>query len=292
VALFRLVFGIVMLYQSLSLALNLGRYYGPQGVLPFATLARLHPPSRYSLFALAPENELLPFVLCGLLLLCGLAYLVGLVPRAAALVFFVLWLSFQQRNPLVVNSGDWLIGMLAALSACMPLARRARLPSGPSDPLPSLVSNWGRRLIQLQLCYIYWYAFLAKLGSARWREGLALRDVLSSPLYAEWPGYLHPLLAMPLSYSSLLFEGLFPILVWKSKWRTRALLAGVVFHLGIEIFLKIPAFSVAMLSGYALFLRDAEAEAVLERLSRLALPWRAKAAAPTPAGEVNGAAGF
>jgi hypothetical protein len=67
----------------------------------------------------------------------------------------------------------------------------------------------------------------------------------------------------------MLLEAAFPILVWLPRARRPVLLFGVVFHLGIEFFLKIPAFSTAILCMYLLFLSDEEAKTVFAWFRRL-----------------------
>jgi hypothetical protein len=103
--------------------------------------------------------------------------------------------------------------------------------------------------------------------------------VLSSPVLSEWPMQLEPaLLVAVLTWSALVFELAFPMLIWDRRFRPYALAAGTLFHLGIELTLTIPMFSAVMLVSYVSFLSDDEAERALAFLRRLWRPSRLAAA--------------
>ena len=96
-----------------------------------------------------------------------------------------------------------------------------------------------------------------------------MQDVLSSPLFSEWPIHLDfwPASAL-LTWSTLLFEFGFPLAVWHPRLRFLALGLGVFFHAGIELTMMIPMFSAIMVTSYTLFLSDQEAARVLCFLRR------------------------
>jgi hypothetical protein len=265
-ALFRIAFGTLSLWTSLGIILNRKRYFSDGGLVPW-DIVKGYDWAGWSLFVLAPRSGWLLDALCVALVIASLGLVVGFAPRACALLVFVIHVSLHHRNPYIFNSGDRLFLMLAALGACLPLGRvfslQARLrgdrPAGSPAPI------WSQRLIQLQICHIYWFSCFSKLRHARWRHGVAIQDVLSSPLFSEWPVDLSfsPLLRAMLTWSTLLFEFGFPIAVWHPRTRLFALVLGVVFHLGIEITMIIPMFSAIMIVSYALFLTDREAARAL-----------------------------
>jgi hypothetical protein len=199
--------------------------------------------------------------------------LVGFFPRVSAIVIAYAHLSLQFRNPFILNSGDRLFMILAALSIAMPLGHKLSVDGwirrlrGKPEPAP--VAIWGQRLIQLQIAYVYLSSCVAKLANLRWRQGIALRDVLASPVFAEWPMVID---FMPLiwfhTYSTLVFELGFPLLVWFRRWRPYVLLAGIGFHVGIDVAMVIPIFSAIMIVSYAAFLTDSETRWLVGRLRR------------------------
>jgi len=139
---------------------------------------------------------------------------------------------------------------------------------------------WGQRLIQIQIAYVYAASAFSKLHNSRWLQGRALRDVLASPVFAEWPTWLGfwPLV-YAMTWGTLVFELGFPSLVWFRKLRPWLLLAGVGFHMGIDVLMIIPMFSYVMIVSYGAFLDDDLAGRLLAFL-RLA-PKRSTESPPT-----------
>lgn len=56
------------------------------------------------------------------------------------------------------------------------------------------------------------------------------------------------------------------MLVWFKKYRPWMLLAGIGFHIGIDIMMVIPIFSYAMIAAYPAFLNDGETRWLVDRL--------------------------
>jgi hypothetical protein len=82
-ALFRVFLGLIAGWQSLGIWLNLERYWGPSGMIPFEFVSR-DPFIRVSVLAWAPESFALLQLVAALFSLAALALLLGLQPRIAA----------------------------------------------------------------------------------------------------------------------------------------------------------------------------------------------------------------
>jgi hypothetical protein len=161
---------------------------------------------------------------------------------------------------LATNSGDRLFQILAIIAVFMPLDHHYSLTAwwrrwrGKSMPLARV---YGARLLQLQIAYVYLSSCVAKLSNTRWRNGVALRDVLSSPVFSEWPSYVDSALIIGfLTYSTLAFELTFPFGIWWRRLRPFLLLWGIGFHVGIDVLMVIPMFSSVMIVSYPAFLSD------------------------------------
>jgi hypothetical protein len=264
VALFRVVFGLLAVWTGLGILLNLERYWGPNGVLPWAAAADLDF-ARWSLCALFPDSMPWLWTLGGVFTAAALTATLGVAPRSSCFVLFVAHVSFQHRNPYILNSGDRLFAIIAGLAVLLPLGRHWSLSSwfreralGRAREQTPEPSGWMQRLIMCQIAYVYWFSVLAKLRNPEWIGGYAIQNVLASPIYSEWPMWIPSYLSLLLSWSTLVFEFSFPIVVWLERWRRKLLVAGLFFHLGIEITMTIPMFSAIMLTTYALFLTDAD----------------------------------
>lgn len=278
-ALFRFSFGSLALTQALAVWLNLYRFWGHDGMIPFEIIEH----DKYlflSPFFWAPKSEALLVGHAVVFTAASAAIFLGFRARIAAVVLAYVHMSLQYRNPFILNSGDRLFMIVAFLSAFMPLARRfsvdAWLRARKGVPPPE-ANVWGQRLVAIQIAYVYLNSVTAKLGNAVWYKGIALREVLASPVFAEWPTYLPvgPLVWF-LTYSTLLFELSFPLLVWFKRLRPLLLIGGIVFHLSIDIVMVIPIFSYIMIVTYPAFLTDGEATWLLEKI------FRRKLAAPAP----------
>ena len=271
-ALFRIALGLLSLWATLGVALNLDRWFGFEGALPWSAL---EPDSsaRYSLIALAPDSDALLGALIGLAMLASVAMTVGLWPRVSAFVTWAVMVMFRARNPHIQNGGDRLFLILLLLSIFVPLGhawsvdawRRAK-KALPPPPAPSA---WALRLLQLQIAFVYACTGILKLGHASWREGRIMKDVFESPVYATHPTTIDShLLVGLLTYGTLVFELGFPVAVWWRRLRLPVLAAGLLLHGGIELTMSIPMFGAVMMVSYLAFLRDEEVRGGVGWLSR------------------------
>jgi hypothetical protein len=279
-AMFRMTFGALALTQAFAVCLNLHRFWGHDGMIPFEVVAR----DKYLFltpFFWAPHSEAVLVGHAVVFVVASAAIFLGFRPRIATLALAYVHMSLQYRNPFILNSGDRLFMIIAFLAAFAPLSQRfsvdawLRARKGIAAPEVNL---WGQRLISIQIAYVYLNSVTAKLGNAGWYKGYALREVLASPVFAEWPYYLPvgPLVWF-LTYSTLAFELSFPLLVWFKRVRPFLLLGGIVFHVSIDVLMIIPIFSYIMIATYPVFLSDTEATWLLEKI------FRRKLAVPEPA---------
>jgi hypothetical protein len=270
-SLFRIVYGLLATWTALGVFLNLDRYYGYHGLVPWEAVQGF-PEQRYSLLALAPESSAWLTAIAAGFLAGALMVTVGAWPKIGAVLIYVTNVGLQHRNPYVLNNGDRLFVILAALAVFLPWGARYSVDAWrrARKGLPELRGGvWAQRLIALQVSYIYLSSCFAKLRYAEWRDGTAVRSVLSSPVFSEWPMRVDfmPLVQF-LTWSTLAFEFLFPILVFYPRFRPYLLVAGLLFHAGIEITMTIPMFSAVMVATYACFLSDQEADALVMRAKR------------------------
>jgi hypothetical protein len=271
-AFLRIGFGLLAIWTSVGVWLNLDRYFGNWGLVPWATV-KDDDWVWLSAFSLAPDARWMLLLHAGLFTAASVLYMLGLFPRSMGLLIGYINLSLQARNPFILNSGDRLFMIVAPLTALMPLDRHwsiaALVRRVRGKPMPPPGTVLGLRLVQLELAYVYMASFVAKAGAPRWRAGIALRDVLSSPVFAEWPRYwsYFPII-VTLSYMTLVFEGTFPLLVWWKRCRPWMLIWGVLFHIGIDAMMIIPMFSWVMIVCYPAFLTDDETRWLARKLFR------------------------
>ncbi|ELZ57192.1 MULTISPECIES: HTTM domain-containing protein [Halorubrum] len=121
-AAFRIGLGAVLIADLLRRSRSLSAFYTDNGVLPrralFADYSEV-----YSLHALSGE----PWAVASLFAVAGvvaLALAVGYRTRLATAVSWLLLLSLQVRNPMVLNAGDALLAMLLFWGVFLPLGSR------------------------------------------------------------------------------------------------------------------------------------------------------------------------
>jgi hypothetical protein len=289
-ALFRIAFGLLATFWTLSLLPNLFAFYGPAGILPTYPQSS---PGAWGVLALSNSE---PFVVLvfAMTLLGSMALTVGLHTRFAAVVVYLGILAFTRRNPLVGNSGDELMCTLALFCALAPSGAalsldRLRTAPGRFWQFPSY-SPWALRLIQIQLSVIYVSAVWQKVEGDLWRNGTAVSyalRIMDIHRFAT-PDFLTDSIVLSelLTHGTLALELSLGILVWNRAARPWVLALGISMHLGIDLFILVGFFSFAMIVSYIAFippetasrrivaLRDRFVEARVNGRQRLVPPRR------------------
>jgi hypothetical protein len=248
----RIAFGVLALWWGLWLLPIRKGLLDADGVAPTQPLIA----HTWGIFAVWNSDEA---ILIGIvaLLLSSIALLVGWHTRLAAVVVFVLILSFERRNPWAFNAGDAVVrieALLLAVSPCgaaLSLDQRRRTGSfwsAQSGP------NWPIRLIQVQLSLIYIAAAQVKLSGDTWLNGTAVSYVLQLDDMRRMPlphWFVTNALAMNvLTWGALAIELAMGILVWVQRFRPWVLAAGVLLHVLIDVYIQIGIFSYAMFVMY------------------------------------------
>jgi hypothetical protein len=223
------------------------------------------------------ENRAVIQSLFALWLVSLLSLTLGFYTRTSAIIAWFLAVSFHNRLVWTLNGGDALYRaglfylMIAPAGAVWSIDHWRRMRSAPAEEAgPMFIPPWSVRLIQIQLCMVYSFTGLAKIGSD-WNNGEALYWVLNDIALTRWP---YARLPVPLglcklaSWTTLAWEISFPLLVLFRRLRPWVLVFGVTMHLGILAVMEIGWFSQVTLCWYAVFLPG-------ERLAALAQRWLA-----------------
>lgn len=289
-ALFRILLGTVGMACALSsVAPYLDLYLGEEGLCPASAMDKwLLRTGRFCLLR-GPTNipvlhQWLPTeyahrwvewgessaVVVFLFVLWQLAFLcttLGFHTRVATFLAWLLTVTFHTRLSWVLNGGDALLSaglfylMLSPAGAAWSLDHRRRtrkaaaIADGVPQPEAVLIPPWSVRLIQIQLCLVYLFTGLAKIGED-WLNGEAIYWVLNDLSLTRWPYAWLPvpmLLCRLFSWATLLFELGFPLIVLVPRLRPWLLSAGVVFHIGIFASMEVGWFSQITLCWYAVF---------------------------------------
>jgi hypothetical protein len=136
-------------------------------------------------------------------------------------------------------------------------------------PAERLIVSWAVRLLQIQLCAIYFQSCVVKCTGPTWMNGTATHYVLFNREFDQfdlsWLG-AYPLVVNFLTHGALLIEFALAFWLWFRPTRRWAILGGILLHAGIRPVLNIPGFGEVMCATYLTFLDADEVEALLRFL--------------------------
>ncbi len=270
VALMRILLALALLTDQLfQLLPNLQEFYGATGVAPEGLhdayqLRHWH----WTVLLFNTDQMAIVATLFALWVAATALLLVGWHSRLMSVLVWFLTLCFINRNPNITNGGDdaLQVGLFLlmlgpsgyALSVDAWQARRA------GKPLPDVTPPWPVRVLQIQLCMIYLTTGLVKLEGTgflegTWWDGTSVHYVLNYVTMSRWSYAQLPVplwITAVLTYTSVWWETLFPLLVLNRWTRTPALLFGLLFHLGIWLTIEVGWFSFYMFPFYAVWVSD------------------------------------
>ena len=264
--LFRCWFGFLCLVNIVLLWPDMPMWFGNDGVLPPEVHGSLNNEFRFQLYAFTGYSDFTITLMRLMGLVGGLGLTLGVFPRAAAFLVWLVASSYAWRNSGIHNSGDNLIRigcfflMFArsdqALSVKSFLAKRDLLTL--KKPLATRIAAWPQRVLQIQLCIVYLVAAILKLKGAMWRDGTAVGMVLQLGEFQRFPipdFVLTPVGSAVGTYFTVGFELLFPFLIWIAPLRRPMLILGLLLHGGLEWTMNIQMFQWVISSYYLLFIK-------------------------------------
>jgi len=255
----RIAYGVVLLGWAATLGPDLMAFFSDseRGTVPL-NLARS---TGWSVFKLWPTDAAV-WIGWVVLLLAAVAVIVGFRPPVALAVSFVLVVSFQHRNPYLLNSGDFVVKDLAFFlllcpsGAALSVDRWRRVGRDRFWDNPP-VTQWAMRLVQIQVSLVYFFSFWNKTGLA-WRGGSAVSiawQLIDLQRFVVPSAITHNLwLSTMLGWGTMALELAGGVLIWVKRWRLWVIVGLVLLHLTIDVTLLVGFFSWAMICGLLAFL--------------------------------------
>ena len=278
---FRVALGALVDADLLLRARDLTAFYTDDGVLPRAVLFDVTGPYWLSLHVVsgAATVQALLFALAGLV---AVALAVGYRTRAATVASWVLLLSLQHRNPVVLNGGDTLLRMLLFWAMFLPLGARWSVDARRREGVPDDVATVGTAALLLQVVAMYFANGLLKLGGDLWLSGEAIRYVFSLDQFTVLLGnYLgaYPLVLTVLAETWLVMVVCSPLLVvLTGKYRGLFALAFVGGHLGMFLTMQLGIFPFVAVAALLVFLPPSFWNLAVDRLAPTPLARRSTGA--------------
>lgn len=286
---FRIIFGLVVLANLAIASADLDHWFTGLGLLQGAEARAVAGPLRPSVLQWVqdPVSVRLWFAATAL---AAVGLTVGWYTRLMAVLFYLGMLSIHHRNIVTTSGADALLMILAFYVMLSPAGaafsldarRAARKRRSLAAPL---IVPWAQRLIQVQICLIYFNTAVFKCRGASWLDGTALHYVLHNTEV----GWLrlefltrYPLAINVLTHAALVIEFALAFLLWFRATRPWVIVAGLSLHAGIHLMVNIPIFGELMVACYLLFLAPDELDALLRRLEPRHWFGRSRASAPAP----------
>jgi hypothetical protein len=270
---FRIVYGLVLLAFLALMIPEFELYYTSTGLLQGTEAREAAGPLRFSPLQYV-EGTTIPYAVLGATIAAAAGVTLGWHTRIMSVLLFLGMLSLYHRN-VSSNGGPDAIPMIMSFylmlcpaGAAYSLdARRAARKRGSS--VEPLIVPWGQRLIQMQLCLIYFQSSVIKCQGSLWQNGTTVHYVLFNREFGwfnlEWLAEF-PLLINFMTHSALLVQFALAFWLWFRPTRRWVILAGIGLHAGIRSILNIPGFGEFMIVAYITFLAPDELDAVIRCL--------------------------
>jgi hypothetical protein len=169
-AVFRIVLGVVMLQDLLGRWSDLALHYSDRGLLSREQVLDSLNVWRWSLYFVNGTKEF-AYLMFAITVVTCLAVIVGYRTRLAMVVLWILLVSLQVRNPLVLSGADSFLRLLMFWAMFLPVGAvwsiDQRLARGTPSPRPWYVSVASAALL-LQIAFVYFFTALLKTGD-EWR---------------------------------------------------------------------------------------------------------------------------
>lgn len=270
---YRIVFGVFVLAHLALLTVDLDYWYTGAGLLQGNEARIVAGPLRFSPLQYVQDPFTVRCVFAAVAVVAA-AFVLGWKTRIMSILLYLGLLSLYHRN-ISTNCGPDMLMVITSfylmLSPCgaalsLDAMRADRRRGTPADPL---ILPWAQRLLQVQLCLIYFATAVYKCNGTTWLGGTALHYVLMNheigQFNLEWiAGY--PVLLSFLTHAALVLEFALAFLLWFRPTRKWVALAGLGLHAGIVPLVNVPLFGEQMTALYLVFLAPDELDGLLRFL--------------------------
>lgn len=191
-AAFRVALGLLLVADLLLRSRDLVAHYTDFGVLPRAALeSQFAAPYHFTIHTLSGDAwfQVLMFAVAGAF---ALALAAGYRTTAVTVVSWLLLISLQNRNPVILNGGDVLLRLLLFWAMFLPLGERWSIDARRADGHRERVVGVATAALLLQVVIMYAVNAIMKLTGDLWRQGVAIEYVFSLDQFTVFLGNALP----------------------------------------------------------------------------------------------------
>ncbi len=255
VALFRILWMLMILGTFVCDVFNMEDFYGPHAIVSLETVDTQFNRFHLNLFH---RFHISYAVTWSFLIIYGtsiITSLIGLYTRASLIVTLIMMVTFHQRNIWLLSSSEVLMRIIMTYMVFLPCGNALsidalRAKAGKIMPLPRFASLWALRLIQIQVSVLYLWTVWHKLKGETWIDGTALyyASRLENMNNFGLPYLMDSMWFMKIStWGTIVLEVALGSLIWIKEFRRPLIIAGLIFHLGIEYLMSIPFFEINLM---------------------------------------------
>jgi len=262
VALFRIVFGLVLLFDVLYNLPNLKEFLGPEGLINYTRYKTRAGKRAFSLFLYMPPTMRSVYLITGLHITSLIFMIAGLFTPLSVIITYLTLCSIVNRNPTICNGGDNVSRIMCFYLIFASSGHAYSLDEflfyAPAMPGKEylLQAPWAMRLMQIQLSVIYLNTMYWKLKGVTYRNGTALYYITENNNYRRFSVpeiVLRRPFVQLLTWGALLAEFALGIGIWIREFRNPLIIVGFGLHLTIEYILNVHLFSWYMMAVLLLF---------------------------------------
>lgn len=264
---FRIALGLVLIFFLYNYLLDAGEFYSDQGIMTRHDIINLYngwPLNyRFSLFLLNGEKEFIIFIIL-LQFISALCFTVGYKTKFNCFISWLLILSLQNRNYVVMSGFDLYLRILLFWAFFLPIHARYSLDNLKSSKnFANKYFSPATVCIFIQIVLFYFFSSILKNYEPWWQQKIPLNFALYNDMLLTEFGYLIKGLFSQsflqfAAFVVLLIEFLTPIMlltpIFRDKIRIIWVAILMVMHAAFRVFLYIGPFSYVSMAAIVLFL--------------------------------------
>ncbi len=274
IGVYRILFGLTVLFYGFILSQDWGLWFSDSGVLSLETAWRTGFKPQVNLFVCLPPGDIWVTRFFFFFMLWAFLLTIGLFTRLSSAMVWLCLSSLYNRNLAIANGATVLMLcfsfflIFTQAGAAVSADRLWRIARGKEPVLLSKSPPWGQRLIQLQLCFVYFSTAWMKTQSTQWISGVALYYVARDDLWRRFgiPFAEHLWVCKLYTWGTLFLEFLLAMGIWFYEWRYWIISLGFLFHLGMELALNIPWFQYVTASALVTFIEPERLTLLMDKL--------------------------
>lgn len=281
IAFFRKVLYLFLLVNGISLLPIASELYGYHGIVGTGGWNTSVPwygqGSRVLMNSLShPANDGKPWIMYFFVFGQLIALILGLLkvwPRLMSILVYIFTANLFVKGYLAFTGGEALMSLLLFYLIFIQDPRRKGVKEEEVSFIQNVLNNTFYWMLIVQVILVYFFSTLYKLTDPYWLDGSAMMYIARVDAFSgESMRFIFaqsPKLSLFFTYLVLLYQGLFPILVWIKSLKIQFLAFGVFLHLGIAFGMGIFTFGIIMCLIYLLFIDNEQILKIKDFLSRM-----------------------